>query len=138
MNPDGSAGANGPARTANPPPAPPTRAPARLARDVSAGGRAIRQAASSTAAGTAAQNLIATPKPNATPAQASHRGLASRPSRNAAFTASRQARFIHGSSSSVRPESTSAGYTASSPAVTTQASAPRCLTSRPARGTQAG
>src|ERR1700749_4525190 len=97
MNPDGSARANGPARTANPPTAPPTGAPAPLAREVSVGARAIRQAASSTAAGTAAQNLIATPKPNATPAQASHRVLARRPSRNAAFAASRQARFIHGS-----------------------------------------
>ena len=77
------------------------------------------------------------PQPNATPAQASHRGLARRPSRNAAFAASRQARFSHGSSSSVRPESTSAGYTASSPAVTAQAITPRCLTSRPASGTQA-
>ena len=108
-NPAGSARANGPARTAKPPTAPPTRAPARLARDAPACGRAMRQAASSTAAGTAAQNLIATPQPNATPAQASQRGLARRPSRNAAFAASRQARFIHGSSSSVRPDSTSAG-----------------------------
>src|ERR1700729_1399760 len=116
MNADGAASANGPAITAKPPTAPPSSAPARLPRDVPAGGLASRQTASSTAAGTAAQNLTATPQPNATPAKASHLGLASRPSRNAAVAASRQTRFIHGSSSSVRADSTSAGYTASSPA----------------------
>src|SRR5690242_8703277 len=120
MNADGAASANGPASTAKPPTAPPSSAPARLPRDVPAGGLAARHTTSSTAAGTAAQNLTATPQPNAAPAQASHFGLASWPARKAAVAASRQARFIHGSSSRVRADSTSAGYTASSPAATEQ------------------
>src|ERR1700729_3132066 len=105
MNADGAASANGPASTAKPPTAPPSSAPARLPRDVPAGGPAIRHTASSTAAGIAAQNLTAPPQRTPPPAQGSHFGLASRPSRNAAVAASRQARFIQGSSSSVLADS---------------------------------
>ena len=64
---------------------------------------------SSIAAGTPAQNLIVAAKPRISPAAASRRGLASRPSRNAAVAASSAHKFIHGSSSRVRAAMMSAG-----------------------------
>jgi hypothetical protein len=138
MNAAGAAQANGATDSAKPQHRASRYARTRLTRTrTPAEGRTARQATSNAAAGTAAQNLTATANPSAAPAQPSRRGPASCPRLNAAFAASRQHRFIQGSSSSVRAASTSAGKTASSPQVTVVTSTPRYRTRFPASGMHA-
>ncbi|MCL2583600.1 MAG: hypothetical protein FWE35_14240 [Streptosporangiales bacterium] len=97
-NRSGPASANGSTGTANPMTSPARYLQVRPDSGARPRPRPLsRQPASSTAAGSPAQNLTDPAAPMTTPAHSSRRGEASRPSRKAAAAPMSRIRFIHGS-----------------------------------------